>query len=441
MQLMVIKYFSKFIAAFIGIIFFLSANAQKDAAGVAVNVSLDRSDWVYAVNEKARFTISVWDGSKNFKDAKIHCEIGEERMQPSFSKDMVLKDGTICINGGTMHKPGFLRCVVTAELNGKKYKALATAAFAPDNIRPYAKMPADFQQFWDHAVAETQKIPLTAKKRLLAERCTEKINVYEVSFQNDYTGSRIYGILCTPKKEGKYPAILETPGAGFRSYKGDTALAEKGVVTLQIGIHGIPVTLSNEVYYGLAFGALKDYYFFNLDDRDRYYYKRVYLGCLRSVDFLLSLPQVDSSRLAVYGGSQGGALSIVTAALDHRIKYLVALYPALSDLAGYFHQRAGGWPHMFAAASSSSLKTEKKIETSGYYDAVNFARLINVPGFYSWGYNDEVCPPTTSYAAYNSISAPKEKFIQKESGHWLTAHEHEKLTAWLLDKLQVSNSR
>jgi cephalosporin-C deacetylase-like acetyl esterase len=115
---------------------------------------------------------------------------------------------------------------------------------------------------------------------------------------------------------------LKVPGAGVRAYYGDTALAKKGIVTFEIGIHGVTVTQPNIFYYDLAFGPLYQYYFFNLDSRDNYYYKRVYLGCLRAVDLLTSLPEVDTSRIAVYGGSQGGALSIVTAALDKRVKYV-----------------------------------------------------------------------------------------------------------------------
>jgi cephalosporin-C deacetylase-like acetyl esterase len=93
---------------------------------------------------------------------------------------------------------------------------------------------------------------------------------------------------------------------------------------------------------------------------------------------------------------------------------------------------------MFAPASNPILKSPEKIKASAYYDAVNFARLINIPGFYSWGYNDEVCPPTTSYAAYNSIHAPKEKFITKESGHWLTPEQAINLNGWLLKKLSIT---
>src|SRR5690554_7541409 len=101
------------------------------------------------------------------------------------------------------------------------------------------------------------------------------------------------------------------------------------------------------VYVDLGAGPLYGYMKSNLDDKDNYYYKRVYLGCVRAVDFIESLDKFDGNTIGVTGGSQGGALSIITAGLDSRIDYLAAFYPALSDLTGYLHGRAGGWPHMF----------------------------------------------------------------------------------------------
>ncbi|HEU4903258.1 MAG TPA: acetylxylan esterase, partial [Flavisolibacter sp.] len=173
-------------------------------------------------------------------------------------------------------------------------------------------------------------------------------------------------------------------------------------------------------------------------DKDRYYYKRVYTGCARAVDFLLSLPQVDSSRVAVYGGSQGGALAIVTAALHEKVKYVAALYPALSDVTGYLHGRAGGWPHMFGPQQHAAYEKPSMLQTAGYYDVVNFGRMLTIPGWYSWGYNDEVCPPTTAYAVYNTIKAPKELFITKETGHWMAPAQAEEVTRWLLKMLRVN---
>jgi len=111
----------------------------------------------------------------------------------------------------------------------------------------------------------------------------------------------------------KYPALLSVPGAGVRPYRGLAEIAGRGVVTLPVGIHGIPVTMEQSVYDSPGAGALANYNTYGLDNKDRYYFRRVYLGCVRADDFLTSHPKWDSTNLAVTGGSQGGALSIVTA--------------------------------------------------------------------------------------------------------------------------------
>jgi cephalosporin-C deacetylase-like acetyl esterase len=226
------------------------------------------------------------------------------------------------------------------------------------------------------------------------------------------------------------------PGAGIRPYNGDIANAEKGMITLMIGIHGIPVNLDVSIYNNLGAGALNGYQAFNLENKDRFYYKRVYMGCVRANDFLVSLPQFDGVNLGVTGGSQGGALSIVTAPLDARVKYLAAFYPALSDITGYLHGRAGGWPHLFNKDNLAFHNSKEKIETIGYYDVVNFARQLKTPGMYSWGFNDETCPPTSMYASYNVINAPKILFLALETGHWTFPEQNEKMTNWIVDKLK-----
>ena len=105
--------------------------------------------------------------------------------------------------------------------------------------------------------------------------------------------------------------------------------------------------MPDENYDILKNGALYNYQFVNLDNRDQYYYKRVFMGCIRAIDYLFTRPEFDGERLMVSGGSQGGGLSIVTTALDPRVKYFVCFYPALCDHMGYLYDRAGGWPHMF----------------------------------------------------------------------------------------------
>jgi cephalosporin-C deacetylase len=241
--------------------------------------------------------------------------------------------------------------------------------------------------------------------------------------------------LCVPKKEGKYPALLRVPGAGVRAYQGDVATAEKGIITLEIGIHGIPVNMDPSIYANMTAGWVSQYWTYNLDSRDDYYYKRVYLGCVRANDFLVSLPQFDGTNLAVTGGSQGGALSIVTAALDPRVKWTAPIYPALADMVGYTQNRAGGWPHIFDKNLFPQNMTEVKQKVASYYDVVNFAKQLKVPVFYSMGFNDETCPPTSMWAAYNAITAPKELRLYLETGHWTFPEENEAVSAWIESRL------
>ncbi|MBD0293995.1 MAG: acetylxylan esterase [Flavisolibacter sp.] len=408
--------------------------AQPQEQNVKVVVAPNHTDWIYKTGEQANFTITVLQYGNPVKNVALRYELGPEKMDAQKKDSLSLSSGTLAVNGGTMRTPGFLRLIAIAYLNGKQYRGLATAAFEPEKIMPTVANPQDFKQFWDKAKTDLAAVPLDARMTLLPERCTEKVNVYHVNLQN-IGNSRLYGILCVPKKEGKYPALLKVPGAGVRPYGGDIGNAERGMITFEIGIHGVPVTMDPGVYVNLGQGALSGYWAYNMDNRDRFYYKRVYLGCVRANDFLVSLPQFDGTHLGVMGGSQGGALSIITAALDTRVKYLAAFYPALSDVTGYLHGRAGGWPHYFDRYNASANDKKDKIETVSYYDVVNFAKTLTIPGMYSWGFNDEVCPPTSMYAAYNVITAPKELFVAQETGHWTYPEQNEKLNNWMAGKL------
>lgn len=426
----------KYRSVFLLLLAFSFLNAQPVERLIKVHVIPDHTDWTYKPGEKVNYTISITRNEELIPNSFIRYEIGPEKM-PGKKDSVNLVTGITKIDAGTMNGPGFQRIVVTTKVDGKDYRGLATAAFNPTDLKPVIEYPADFISFWDKAKADLAKIPMDARMTLLPDRCTEKTNVYHVNMQNMRDGAaavRLYGILCIPKKPGKYPALLTVPGAGVRPYNGNIAMAERGLITLEIGIHGIPVTMDPSVYLNLGAGPLAGYWTYNLDDRDRYYYKRVYTGCVRAIDFIVSLPEYDGSNLAVTGGSQGGALSIVTAGLDQRVKYLGAYYPALSDLTGYLQNRAGGWPHMFDKNNPGNI-IDSKIKTAAYYDVVNFARQIKVPGVYTWGFNDETCPPTSMYPAYNLISAPKELWLYQETGHWTFPEQTERVNNWLFDKL------
>ena len=419
-------------ACFLSLLILLSFQilAQPARQLVQVVVTPDKADWTYNTGDRAEFAIQVLRNNVPLDGIEVSYTIQPEQMKAVEEGKLTLKKGTASVKAPKMKDPGFLRCNVSVEVDGKTYSSYATVGFDPDKIEPTTTLPNDFQEFWEKGKQDLAKVEMKPVMTLMPERCTDKVDVYHVSINN--IKGKMYGILCKPQAAGKYPAIFHVPGAGIRPYYGDVAGAEKGFVTFQIGIHGIPVNLDPVVYTDLMAGPLEGYMNSNLDDKDYYYFKRVYLGCVRSLDFIESLDCFDGKNIGVTGGSQGGALSIIIAGLDSRIDYLAAFYPALSDLPGYLHNRAGGWPHMFRNAFTNK---PEKVETSKYFDVVNFARFVKVPGWYSWGYNDNVCPPTSMHAAFNVIPGKKELHVFQDSQHWTYPEQNEMKNDWLYKML------
>ena len=146
-----------------------------------------------------------------------------------------------------------------------------------------------------------------------------------------------------------------------------------------------------------------------------------------------SLPQWDGKNVIAKGGSQGGALALITTALHLKVTACVANHPALSDMAGYKAGRAGGYPHFFR---NKGMDTPEKLNTMAYYDVVNFARLIQVPVYMTWGFNDNVCPPTTSYIVYNTLNCPKEALVTPINEHWTSSDTERKLWNWIKNHLK-----
>ena len=410
----------------------LGVKAQSPAPIKLVDVILSPShaDWNYKLNETATVDVTVLKFGVPVQDVSVKYEIGPELLPVDKTGSLLLKNGKGTIDAGTSPKPGFRRLVVRASVDGITYSGEVKLGFSPQLIEPTVTMPADFGKFWDDAKAEAAKIPMDPILTHLPDQSTNTVDVYLVNLQNYKRGQRLYGYLCKPKGSGKYPVLFEPPGAGIKQISPAKTYAEQGFIVCSIEIHGISPLMSDADYRNVS-NAFGDYMINKLDDRDSYYYKSVYVGCVRAIDFLCSLPEFDGKNVMVTGGSQGGALSIVTAALDKRVSCLVAFYPALCDITGYLHGRAGGWPHLFNPANPKTAATPEKINTLGYYDVVNFAKSVTVPGFYSWGYNDNVVPPTSVFAAINSVKATKNVMITPISGHWRIPESHKESINWL----------
>ena len=416
---------NRFLSMLIGaVLFVLSAAAENypyrsDVLWVTVP---DHADWLYKTGEKAKIEVQFYKYGIPQDGVEVLYELGGD-MMPSDTKGTVkLKNGKAVISMGTMKEPGFRDCRLTAKLGGKTYSHHIKVGFSPEKLQPYTQLPSDFNEFWNKTKAEAAQFPLTYTKEYVEKYSTDKIDCYLIRLQLNKQNQCIYGYLFYPKAEGKYKVVLSHPGAGIKTIKGPMRhkyYAEEGCIRFEIEIHGLNPELDEDTFGEIsrAFSSRENGYLVNgLDSRENYYMKRVYLACVRSIDLLTSLPEWDGKNVIVQGGSQGGALALITAGLDKRVTACVANHPALSDMAGYKAGRAGGYPHLFK--NTVDMDTPAKMKTLAYYDVVNFAKQITVPVYMTWGFNDNTCPPTTSYIVYNVLNCPKEALITPVNEHW-----------------------
>lgn len=397
----------------------------------------DHADWLYQTGENAKVEVSFCKYGIP-RDGELKYSIGNDMLQPDKHGSVKLKNGRAVINMGTKKTPGFRDMKLSVSLDGKTYEHHIKVGFSVDKIKPYTQEPQDFRSFWQKNVEELKQVPMSYTKELYKDYCTDKIDCYLVKLQIDKMGHSMYGFLFYPKnaQPGKHPVVLYPPGAGIKTIKDpmrNKYYAENGFVRFEVEIHGLDPRISSETFGEIsrAFNDRNGGYLANgLENKDIYYMKHVYVGLVRCIDFLTSLPEWDGKNVAVQGGSQGGALAIIAAGLDSRVTQCVANHPALSDMAGYAAKGGtGGYPHF--CRQPQILSNKDCLNTLAYFDVVNFARYVKAPTYLTWGYNDVTCPPTTSYAVWNTLKCTKESLLTPINEHWTTTETNRGQMEWI----------
>lgn len=400
----------------------------------------DHDDWLYRAGEKARVEVQLYKYGIP-QDATVNYEIADDMLAADRKGEVIMKHGRAVIDMGTRNTPGFRDLRLSAVVDGKKYVHHVKVGFSVDEIRPFTREPADFIDFWNRNIEDMRAVPLSYTKEKAEEYCTDKIDCYLLKIRLNKQNQSVYAYLFYPKnaQEGSCPVVLCPPGAGIKTIKEPLRhkyYAENGFIRMEMEIHGLDPRLPKETFDDItkAFNGRENGYLYNgLQDPDRYYMKRVYLSLIRCLDLLTALPEWDGRNLIVQGGSQGGALAIVAAGLDRRVTQCIVNHPALSDMAAYSAGRTGGYPHFNKV---DGMFTDRNMRTMAYYDVVNFARHVTADVYMTWGYNDNTCPPTTSYAVWNTFTCPKEALITPINEHWTSDDTEYRQMEWVLKKLR-----
>ncbi len=392
----------------------------------------DHADSHYRLGQPATLRIVAREGGVPLDGAWVRYQAGPE-MLATGCDSVRFAGGEALIPMGTLQEPGFLACSYEFRAGGRRVRDIVKVAYEPERIRSFTPMPRDFRKFWSKALAEARKVDLEAEYFDVPEATTDKVETKLVRLR---VGREkwIYGYLSRPLDGKQHPVVLTPPGAGSARIAPSDYYPNEGMVYMKIEIHGNDQRLGREEYERMRHAKCDGYMRRGMASRDTYYYKDVYVGCARAVDFLCSLPDWDGRNVIVTGGSQGGALTIVTAALSDKVTLCAPFYPALCDLTGFLHHRAGGWPKFFSGFYADGRVDIPQADAEAvlpYFDVVNFARILAVPTFMSWGYSDDTCSPTSVWAAWNEIRAPKLKDVTPTSGHWRFASSQQKCLEWM----------
>lgn len=430
----------------------LSAQFRNTRDYITIRLVPNHSDWNYRTGETADVTLSVERAGCIVPDMSVACEWGPELREPEKKWTAETgKKGMVSLHLKGSKTPGFMTLMTHVKYEGNTYTNYINLGFSADEIQPTTTLPEDFLSFWKQAIEEARKVPLMTDMTPRPELNTNQYTAYEVRFQNHKKGCYLYGLMQIPRQADgtptdlsgakKYPVMIEWPGAGVKPHKGiESVVTEKGYIVLEMGVNGIPVTENDAFYRDLRANVLNKYQTIGLDNRDTYYYKKIYAGTVKTVDMLCALPFVDSERIVVSGGSQGGALSIVNAALDPRVKAVSAAYPALSEIAGTYHGRVGGWPQILKDAAEPARA--EKVAVSAYYDVVNFARFVSQPCKLYISYNDRTCCPTSTLSVWSVLGEKvtknpvKELFIVQDCAHWQYPEHRQARHEWAVSAAQ-----
>jgi cephalosporin-C deacetylase len=271
---------------------------------------------------------------------------------------------------------------------------------------PEVREPEDFDQFWIKTLADSRIKSADPQVTAISSGVRE-FSVSDLRFSG-YSGDEIAAWLVRPKNP--IGVVIEYNGyGGGRSFPHERlqwAAAGYSYVFMDTRGQGSAwgsggVTPDN---YGSA-PAGNGFMTKGIDAPENYYYRRVFTDAALLVDAVRKL-DLGSDQIILAGGSQGGGITLAAAGLVDGIHAVLPDVPFLC----HFERSitlTDGFPYKEIAnyLSVHRDKVDSVLHTLSYFDGVNFAKRATAPALFSAGLMDQICPPSTVFAAKNHYAA------------------------------------
>jgi cephalosporin-C deacetylase len=283
--------------------------------------------------------------------------------------------------------------------------------------------PADFDEFWERGLVEMRAVD-------------PQIEIVPAEFQAPYAecshlyftgvgGARIHAKLLRPRNAtSPHPALLQ-----FHGYSGDSGdwSRKLGYVALGYTVAALDCRGQgglSEDKGGVHGWTLRGHIVRGLDDPDpdKLLFRQIYLDTAQLAGIIMAMPDVDPNRVGATGRSQGGGLTLACVGLEPRIKRAFPSFPFLCD-----YKRV--WDIDLAKDAYAELREwfrwkdplhqhEADVFTRlGYIDVQFLAPRIRSEVKMAVGLMDQICPPSSQFAAYNKITSPKSLVVYPDFGH------------------------
>ncbi|CAN5433814.1 cephalosporin-C deacetylase [soil metagenome] len=272
--------------------------------------------------------------------------------------------------------------------------------------KPSLYREEDFESFWQGTINEALKQPLHAEL-VPFSLPTKNLECYAVRYEG-FGGGRIAGWYMRPSQRGKFPGVCMYHGYSGRGARpmDMIALASQGICVLSMDCRGQNGQSQDTAV--VPEGQHSGWMTKGIRDPKAYYYRYVYADAVRALELLAGREEVDPTRLAITGGSQGGALTLAVAALSDRPVLALPDIPFLCDFRRAVAITGNGpYPEIAAFIKSHPHIYEQAFRTLSYFDCMNLAPKIQCRTVICNCLWDDICPPSTIFAAYHHMTCPK----------------------------------
>jgi cephalosporin-C deacetylase len=396
-----------------------------------VKIDIPVRDHLYSVDDKNSFNIKYDASNKGKIKISIVNDFHESFVQNEY--DVEKGKGNIRFDfNNVINKPGFYECVVIMN-DGGYTSDVKWLALSPEKIECTNKTAPGFKEYWDKNLSELKKVKPEFNLVKKDSLSTDNRDVY-IAEMKSLGGLTIRGYYFVPKTAGKHAAILHVPGYGW-GYEDRRVFLENREDVIELALcvrgHGISADVFNP---GFGVPGIWGY---KLCSKKEIAYRAIYLDCVRAVEFLFSRPEVDTSRIGVMGGSQGGGLTLATAGLcNGKIKACSFFDPGPCDPRDHLKTRTMCKREFlnYLKFYNNECTIEDALNVWDLIDTKEFASWIKCPTFFVTSLFDDDIPPHLGFSAYNKITAQKSFKIYPELGH-LNDKAHGVQMRFLKDKL------